>query len=92
MNHVHIFAPAPIERTVKWITCLDCKKRSAFAILYFEWFGPSMTCMRCGRDYEDMIMCRAPFERAWRKKNKDGMRKRWKALKPQPTPESERVG
>lgn len=79
MSGVHLYAPAPCLRMIRWHVCHDCKKLSPFAILCYEWHGPSSTCMRCGRDYNEDGMVRAPFMRGWREENKRQMRKYWKA-------------
>ncbi len=86
-HYIHIHSPSPTERSINWATCVDCKKRSAFAVIWFEWYGPSSTCMRCGRDYdEEWTSIRAPLERGWRQKNKDMMRSRWKQAPPRIRP------
>lgn len=81
MTHIHIHAPAPMERSVRWFNCHDCKKRSPFAILSYEWYGPSMTCMRCGRNYQDGEWCALDFKRGAREQNKQQMRQAWKRAK-----------
>lgn len=79
---VHIHAPAPIMRRIVWQDCHDCGKRSPLACLCYEWYSPSWTCMRCGREYNEDGWVRAPLMRGWRKINKDNMRRAWKRAAP----------
>ncbi len=50
------------------IDCPTCK-RSRFALfLSYEWYGPNLTCLRCGEAWDEEGRCERPFERAWRKR------------------------
>jgi len=79
---VHVYAPAPAERMVRWSTCPDCCKRSPFAVLLYEWHGADSTCMRCGRNFQDGQWCRLDLVRDARRKSKDAARAAWKRAKP----------
>lgn len=82
MSTVHIHAPRPCKRMVQWYVCQDCKKQSPFAILVYDWYGPEMTCMRCGRHYNEDGWCALDFIRNSRQISKESARKAWKrALK-----------
>ncbi len=82
MSTVHIHAPPAIERSIRWVDCLDCKKRSPFAILSYDYYGPSACCMRCGRRYQEGEWCALDFCRNSRKANRDSMRAAWKRAAP----------
>jgi hypothetical protein len=79
---VHIFSPPSTGRKIVWQDCHDCKRHSPIACLFYEWFGPSMTCMRCGREYNEDGWVRAPLMRGWREINKNNMRRAWKRAAP----------
>jgi hypothetical protein len=79
---IHIHNPPSIQRMVHWHDCPDCKKHSPIAVLAFEWYGPSSTCMRCGLEFGEEGWISAPLKRGWRKENIDTMRKAWKRAGP----------
>jgi hypothetical protein len=79
---VHILCPPTVDRRVLWQDCPDCKKRSPIAYLFYEWYGPNGTCMRCGREYNEEGWVRAPLMRGWRDLNKRNMRRAWKRAAP----------
>lgn len=49
--------------------CLDCKKRSIFVCLYYEWYGPSITCLNCGRNWQDGEWMPFMFSRSARQRS-----------------------
>jgi len=68
-SYVHIYAPAPTARLVHAGTCHDCKRRTRFIGVSYEWHGASMTCLRCGRRWEDGEWIPLEFERGARQKS-----------------------
>lgn len=52
MSTVHICAPQGF-RFEHGGTCPDCGKRTWFIGVSYEWYGPDMWCLRCGRRWSD---------------------------------------
>lgn len=75
---VHIHAPTAVMRSVRWDVCPDCKKRSPFACLYYEWYGAESTCMRCGRHWSDGEWMPLDFCRDSRASSRRAARSAWK--------------
>lgn len=68
---VHIYAPQPVMKFVSSGQCPDCKRRTRFIGVYYEWHGPTSTCLRCGRRWEDSEWMPLDFERGARQKSID---------------------
>lgn len=67
---VHIYAPAPLDTRILWRRCYGCadtkrrEKRSPMLVMFFEWFDPDATCLRCG----EHIGIARPWSPGWRKR------------------------
>lgn len=77
-RHSHINRPSPGKRWVLWRRCLDCGRRSPFAGISYEWYGPKQTCMRCGRTWRDGEWMPLDFVPQSRAKSIEAARKWWK--------------
>ena len=66
-TYVHVYAPKPTGRFVLSGTCRDCKRRTRFIGLSYEWYDASVTCLRCGRRWEDGEWMPLEFERGARR-------------------------
>lgn len=53
MSVLHICAPKPVNRELFRCICPDCGKRVFMVSFYYEWYGASVTCLKCGRNYQD---------------------------------------
>jgi hypothetical protein len=71
MNNIHISIPSTVEMRIERYKCSDCKKLKYFVVSYYEWYGSNMTCLNCGRDYnEDGWM---PFYPPYKTARKDNI-------------------
>jgi ribosomal protein L37AE/L43A len=68
MGHVHIYAPPCVSKHAIAGNCPDCKKRTRFLTLTYEWHGPDATCIKCGRSFSDGEWMPLPFVRDAREK------------------------
>ena len=66
---VHIYAPRPVGRSAFKKICPDCKKESLMLAIHFEWHGADVTCLRCGRNWQDGEWMPLPFCRGARRQN-----------------------
>lgn len=62
--------------------CPVCEKRSVILTWFYEWYGPSSTCLRCGDKWADGELLARPFARGWRQRNIDNARKTWRRATP----------
>jgi len=71
MASIHICYPKLIGNEVRDLECKHgiCGKVTPHHCRYFEWYGPSVTCLGCGESYQDGERCERPFARGWRKKS-----------------------
>jgi len=53
MSLVHVHAPQPSTRKIVTGECRDCKRRSRFLSFFTEWYGWDLTCLKCGRQWQD---------------------------------------
>ena len=66
-SKIHINFVKPEDLQIKRHDCPTCKK-SRFMVLYFEeWYGASLTCLKCGESWCGGEMRPRPFQRGWRK-------------------------
>ena len=75
MTRVHVYAPPPVSKFVSCGTCPDCKKRSRFIGLSYEWYGATQTCLRCGRTWQDGEWMPLDFVRGARQKSIDAAKR-----------------
>ena len=58
--------------------CPDCQKRAYMIASHQEWYGWDITCLSCGRHWQDGEWIPLDFYRNARKDNIDNARKIWK--------------
>ena len=81
MPAVHIYAPPVTRRFILTVAeCPDCKQRSRFLGFAYEWHGASLTCLRCGRQWEGGEWMALPFMRGARQHNIDEAKAHWRRL------------
>lgn len=80
MNHVHVFAPLPIDKFVHAGKCPDCKKWSRFIGAYYEWYGATKTCLKCGRRFNDGEWEELNFRRGVRQENIKRAKQHWRTI------------
>ena len=80
MSIVHINAPLPVEKRIHRLKCPDCKKNTFFVSFYYEWYGASSTCLKCGRRYNDGEWVTLPFYRYARRDNINNTKKYYRFL------------
>jgi hypothetical protein len=67
MGHIHIHSPPIDQIAIVRLDCPTCAK-SRFMVRFFqEWYGSTLTCLKCGERWQSGEMCPRPFYRAWRK-------------------------
>jgi len=76
---LHICAPAPTERKLMRMECPTCKRRTFFTVWFYEWYGPSETCLRCGEHWNDGERSERPFARGWRQRSIADAKRMWRA-------------
>ena len=81
MSTIHINYTKTHEASICWRTCTDCQKRSPMVYLFQEWYGWDITCMRCGRSWQDGEWMPLDFLKRSREKSKQRARKRYKMFK-----------
>jgi len=75
---IHVYAPPATHRFVMAGVCPDCAKRTRFIGFAYEWFGASITCLRCGRHWEGGEWMPLPFIRGSRQHNINAAKTRWR--------------
>ena len=48
-----ICRPTTIDSGIRMIDCPVCRRREAFNVKCYEWYGPSVTCLCCGTAWND---------------------------------------
>jgi Zn ribbon nucleic-acid-binding protein len=75
---VHIYAPPATHRFVLAKTCPDCGKRTRMLGWSYEWHGASLTCLRCGREWQGGEWMPLPFIRGAMAHNIAEAKARWR--------------
>lgn len=76
---VHICAPPLLELRVIRATCWGrCQRRRYLLVESYEWYGPTVTCLRCGDQWSDGEMLPRPFAPRWREKSVERAKRRWR--------------
>ena len=81
-----ICAPAPFAVTLNRFACPTCGRRVYGVESRYEWYGPFLTCLRCGEQYHEDGRADRPFARGWRERNKRNARKHYRAFHRQARP------
>lgn len=79
MSAIHIHSPQATDRHMRREDCPWCKRRTFFLGFYTPWYGFTWTCLKCGDSHDGEEWSPRPFERAWRKRAVDSVKKRWRA-------------
>jgi len=79
--HIHIYAPPCLTKHAHAATCPDCGKRTRLLTFTYEWFGPDMTCIRCGRSFNEEGWVPLPFVRGSRAKEIARVKERFRRTK-----------
>ena len=58
--------------------CPDCGKRTRFLTWYYEWYGPTQVCLRCGRVWQDGEWMPLPSTRGARAQSIAKAKARWR--------------
>lgn len=66
--NVHIHAPPCVTKHATAAVCPDCGKRTRLLTFTYEWYAPYMTCIRCGRSFNEDGWVPLPFVRGARVK------------------------
>jgi hypothetical protein len=75
---IHIYSPMVSKKFVLAGKCSDCKKRTRFLGFAYEFGGFDVTCLRCGRHWQDGEWIPLSFARSARKDNIDEAKRRWR--------------
>jgi ribosomal protein L37AE/L43A len=75
---VHINRPRIDKADKHRSMCPDCKKRTTKIGFFQEWYGWTVTCLGCGRKWQDGEWMPLGFYRTARQDNIDRAKKRWK--------------
>lgn len=78
MDNIHILISPTMRKLIYADKCPDCNKRSRFIRFCYEWYGPSDTCLKCGRQWNDGEWMPLDFVRGSRKKNIDSAKAHWR--------------
>lgn len=77
MTDVHIHVAPAVKVTLIREVCSTCLRSRRFVAAYYEWYGPTWTCLRCGDSWNEDGRCERPFRRGWRK---ESIRCAWKVF------------
>lgn len=80
MGDVYIHAPRPTVRKCQRRECPVCHKRSVILSWFYEWYGASSTCLRCGDKWADGELMPRPFARGWRQRNIEEAKRTWRRV------------
>lgn len=82
---VHICAPPLLELRVIRATCWGrCQRRRYLLVESYEWYGPTVTCLRCGDQWSDGELLPRPFAPHWRQKNVERAKQKWRKYRATP--------
>lgn len=82
MTYVHVYAPTVVKKWVRSGVCLDCGQRTRFLGLSYEYHGPDVTCIKCGRSWSEGEWMPLPFMRGAREKSIASAKAAFRAAKP----------
>ena len=84
MTASHIYAPLVMCRFVLARRCPDCGRRTRMlGFGYGDWHGANVTCLRCGREWQDSEWIPLPFSRSARENNIQAAKERWRKMSAQ---------
>ncbi|MCA9434128.1 MAG: hypothetical protein KC940_26645 [Candidatus Omnitrophica bacterium] len=78
---IHLHAPPPTIRSFKVMECPDCGRVAMFLRFFTPWYGDSVTCLRCGRHWEDGEWIQLPFVRGARKRSIESAKRIWRRMR-----------
>jgi hypothetical protein len=75
---VIVCIPTPVLKKISTDYCQDCKQQSWFLSWWYEFYGPTQVCLRCGRRWEDGEWMPLSFERDSRAKSIAWAKRVWR--------------
>lgn len=78
MTYVHIHAPLPNDCDLSKSVCPTCGKKTYFVTLFYAWYGPESTCLKCGEHFNEDGRAERPFKPRWREENKEAARAKYR--------------
>lgn len=66
------------QRDILRRLCGDCGRRSYFTAVHTPWYGWDVTCLRCGRSWQDGEWTPLAFRRDARRLSIQDARRRWR--------------
>ena len=79
---LHVCAPRPTERKCFHVQCPTCNRRTYMLGWFYEWYGWTVTCLKCGEMWTGEEMHSRPFARGWRQHNIESAKKHWRQVQP----------
>lgn len=81
MTDVHICRAQAVARALRKFACDNCGCDRWHTVIFYEWYGPSGTCLRCGESFEGNEYLPRPFARGWRKESIRQAKVTWRRLR-----------
>jgi hypothetical protein len=82
--NVHIYCPEITKKKSEIVHCPSCRKKygivkkSLHLLFFYEWYGPTRVCMRCGRRWSDGEWMPLQFYKYARKDNIRSAKRMWR--------------
>ena len=84
MSNLHICAPKADRAIAIKKDCPACKRPSLLIGASYEWYGPDVTCIRCGRNWKSGEWMTLDFHRNARRDNIRAAKRAYRRAKEQP--------
>ena len=78
MTTIHVCTAKCIDRVLVRHDCPTCDKRRYFLCWFYEWYGWTLVCLRCGERWGDDEMLPRPFVPGWRKMSVENAKRQWR--------------
>lgn len=78
MTLLHVSAPRAMEVRLVRVHCPTCGRRRWMTVLFYEWYGFTVTCLRCGENWADGERRPRPCAPKWRQKSIEAARRRYR--------------
>lgn len=73
---IHIHAPQPDAEWCAIHRCPTCERERRFYCTHTPWYGVDRWCTGCGDMWQDGELSERPFERGWRRRNREYARRK----------------